>query len=252
MNIRDFFETKPTFKRTTKYKDNQELKTKEYVNELVYNFGKIYLYVGLSDCFDDIYYIMIDSNGGIHYHSCVGELGTPLWDYMCEDKYKKFKKYFISSIKYQRNWRTSWDKSCYLPKPSEYLQVEYFIQDGLPIINELKTNIKDCYKLNLPKEEKTRIRKRFWNYFWHMFGFHHICERRYEYDELQVVNDEDHENNLIGEYNSVLTGVCDVCKRKIMISEGWCCNRQIWYKYKWLGKICKPFITFLDMYKRAK
>lgn len=245
MNIKDFFKNKPTFKRTTKYKNNQELTTKEYVNELVYSFGQIYLYVGLSDCFDDIYYILIDSNGTIHYHSCVGELGTPLLDYMTDDKYKKFKQYFISSIKYQRNWRISWDNGCYLPESNDNLEVEYYNQNGLPIIKELKTNIKDYYKCHLSKDEKKKIKKEFWNYFWHIFGLHHIGERCYEYDEVKAIKDEEN-------YDSVLTGICTICKHKIKISEGWISNWSFWYKHKWLWFICKPVVTFLDTFKRAK
>lgn len=252
MNIRDFFENKPTFKRTTRYKNEVELKTKPLINELVYNFGEIYLYLGICDGFDDFYYIMVNARGDLSYHSCVGDVGTPLKDLMKEDEYKKFKNSFIKGLKYQRDWKKTWDKRIYLHEPTKYLQVEYFIQDGVPFVKELKTNIKEYYKIHLSKDERKRIRKRFWNYFWHMFGFHHMCERCYEYDELQVVNDENNIKEVNGEYDTVLTGVCDICRRKMIISEGWISNWQFWYKHKIIWFFCKPIVTFLDMYKRAK
>ena len=127
MNINDFFKNKPQWKRTTRYKNNVELTTKPYVNELVYSFGQIYLYLGLLDDFDDIYYIKVGIDGIIHYESCVGAIGVPIKDMILDDEqYKKIKNSFIKNIKRQCEWRKSWDKRVYLPENTDTMQVEYF------------------------------------------------------------------------------------------------------------------------------
>lgn len=249
MNIKDFFKNKQIFKRTTKFKCCPELQDKPYLNELIYSWGQVYLFIGLNDTWDDTFYIMVDSSGVIHYNSAVGELGIPLIDYMDEESYKKFKKYFIANLKYQRDWRIKFDNRVYLPESSRTNVVEYYKQDGMPIIKERKTNVEDMGGCHLTKEERKTIRKDFWKYLWHMLGFHHICERNYVYDEYKLDNDE----SMMGcDPNGVLIGRCDVCNRGIQINPGWLANNSIWYKHKWLGKLCKPFIQFFDMYKRAK
>ena len=251
MNINDFFKNKPQWKRTTRYKNNVELTTKPYVNELVYSFGQIYLYLGLLDDFDDIYYIKVGIDGIIHYESCVGTIGVPIKDMIHDDEqYKKIKNSFIKNIKRQCEWRKSWDKRVYLPENTDTMQVEYFKQDGIPFIKELKKNIKQAYAYHLYDDERKRIRKRFWNYFWHMFGFHHISHREWVYDEVQAEKD----NNETYNYDAIYTGTCDVCKHTFEIKPGWIWTKQFWYKkqWKWLTFICKPFITFLDMYKRVR
>ena len=251
MNIRDFLKNKQDFKRTTQFKNSSELEYKEYINQLVYNFGEVYMFLGICDDWDDCFYIMADSSGVIHYHSCVGELGQPLQDMMTDVSYKKFKNFFIKNLKYQREWRTKFDNRIYLPESNEFNVVEYYTQNGMPFIKERRTNIDKAFKKpHLSKEEKRDIRKKFWEYFWHMFGLHCIYERDYIYDEYKL--DQERDLHVTTESEGILTGRCDVCNRRMQIKLGWICNWSIWYKHKWLGKLCKPFIRFFDLYKRAK
>lgn len=249
MNINDFLKHNQTFKKTTQFKNCPELAEKPYLNELVYSWGQVFLFIGLDDTYDDIFYIMVDSSGVIHYNSCVGELGQPLKDLMSEESYKAFKKRFLACIKYQRDWRIKFDNRVYLPESNLTNVVKYYKQDGMPIIKERKTNIKDIGGCNLTKEERKNIRKEFWKYLLHMLGFHHICERNYIYDEYALDGDK----SAIGvDTEGILIGRCDVCNRGIKIKPGWIANKSIWYKHKWLGRLCGPFIRFFDLYKRAK
>ena len=81
--IKDFFKTNPyKFEPTDRYKNCDYDNYVDMVNELVYSFGRVYLFLGISDEFDDAYYIFADSNGLISYHSMVGDIGEPLKYYM--------------------------------------------------------------------------------------------------------------------------------------------------------------------------
>ena len=249
--IKNFFKTNPyKFEPTDRYKNCNYDNYANMVNELVYTFGRVYLFLGISDEFDDAYYIFADSNGLISYHSMVGDIGEPLKDYMKKSSYKVFKKYFLDHQKYQRDWRKSFDSGIYLDTPNKYTHIDYELTDkGVPVIRKRYTNL-DKYECdNSFVLDNKNIRHKFWMSFWHIFGFHYIVNVRTIYDEVQYERESIEEIPNWSNIDEISIGRCKLCEKIVKVKPrskfvDYCHNHE------WCYKLFKPIYKFCYYYRR--
>ena len=249
--IKSYFKSTPyNFESTDRYKSYEYDEYSSIINELVYTFGRVYLFIGISDEFDDSYYMLVDSNGVINYHSMVGYIGESLKDFMSKSGYKKFKDYFLKSLEYQRDWRKQFDSDIYVSTPNAYTKVDYYLTEkGVPVVRKRITNLDQYVSENVNELDKKTIRSKFWLSFWHMFGFHHITNIRTIYDEVEY--DRELEDTIpdFTNINEIHVGQCRLCNRIIKVKHS---SKFVNFcdKHTWCRKLFKPLYRFCYFYRR--
>lgn len=241
-NLITIFSKNKNFKKINKV--NFTLYHKEWINELIYFYGKIYLFLGYLETFEDSYYILSDYSGILTYHSCVEALDFCLKDKMCSKEYKQVKKNFLVILQKQRSFKKTFDSRVFLQKTDDNYKIHYCVYKNIPIIKEYRHNIESFVTQRCSKAKKKEIRIKFLHYLLHLLGFHIVYNIQPRYNEEKLYR--------TGKSPSILTGYCSICKQEIKVKESnWLLslfNNKYVSKYRFFNNLS----FFLKSIKRAK